>query len=256
MPISSRSTCLLVLPPSSECAFSRSIERRCLSAGPANAIAFTVPLTGVGNSYSFVPATFRTGDAPPAGRNEMVLAIDSPATGGVTLTQVHGRFFHVDFGTPANSSFGAGTDHTPNAEITVNGFDDAFTNTTSDLVPQQGTTQKVDTFGDKIMTPGGVSESRRCGIACGLGQTFVLNHPNGTERGSLVSVRRNGREFSSNGRCSSRPGTTATTVYSAGCRASPWINAGNTAIGYSTSSATQEPSTFAMLVRLASGSSE
>ena len=123
-----------------------------LSGGPANAIAFTVPLTGVGNSYSFVPATFRTGDSPPAGRNEMVLAIDSPATGGTTLTQVHARFFHVDFVTPANSSLGAGTDHTPDAEITVNGFIDAFTNSGTDLVPEQGTTQLLDTLGDKIMT--------------------------------------------------------------------------------------------------------
>ena len=58
----------------------------------------------------------------------MVLAIDSPATGGVTLTQVHARFFHVDFATPANSTFGVGANHAPNAEITVNGFVDAFTN--------------------------------------------------------------------------------------------------------------------------------
>ena len=83
----------------------------------------------------------------------MVLAIDSPASGGVTLTQVHARFFHVDFATPANSTFGVGASHAPNAEITVNGFIDAFTNTTSDLVPQQGTATKLDTLGDKIMTP-------------------------------------------------------------------------------------------------------
>ena len=83
----------------------------------------------------------------------MVLAIDSPATGGVTLTQVHARFFHVDFANPANSTFGVGASHAPNAEITVNGFVDAFTNTTSDLVPQQGTSTKLDTLGDKIMTP-------------------------------------------------------------------------------------------------------
>ena len=56
----------------------------------------------------------------------MVLAIDSPANGGVTLTQVHARFFHVDFVTPANSTFGVGANHAPNAEITVNGFIDAL----------------------------------------------------------------------------------------------------------------------------------
>ena len=97
--------------------------------------------------------TSATGNPPPAGRNEMVLAIDSPASGGVTLTQVHARFFHVDFVTPANSTFGVGANHTPNAEITVNGFVDAFRYRQLTIVPQQGTAHKLDTFGDKIMTP-------------------------------------------------------------------------------------------------------
>jgi hypothetical protein len=52
------------------------------TGGSAHAIAFTIPLAGLGDSYSLVPASFRTGDPPPAGRNEMLLAIDSRATGG------------------------------------------------------------------------------------------------------------------------------------------------------------------------------
>ena len=102
-----------------------------LGGGSANAIGFTLSAADVGASYSFVAASFRAGDPPPAGRDEFVLAIDSPATGGVTLTQVHGRLFHVDFATPANSTFGVGAGHQPNAEITVDGFVDAFTNTTN-----------------------------------------------------------------------------------------------------------------------------
>ena len=84
----------------------------------------------------------------------MVLAIDSPATGGVTLTQVHARFFHVDFATPANSTFGVGANHTPNAEITVNPFVDAFTMPTGlPLCHSRERPTKLDTLGDKIMTP-------------------------------------------------------------------------------------------------------
>jgi hypothetical protein len=84
----------------------------------------------------------------------MLLAIDSPASGGVTLTQVHARFFHVDFAIPANSTLGVGPNHTPNAEITVNGFIDAFTSAAGfDVVPQQGTSAKLQSLGDKIMTP-------------------------------------------------------------------------------------------------------
>ena len=131
-------------------------DRAAMLNGDANptAIAFTLPLAGVGDSYSFVPANFRTGDPPPAGRDEMVLAIDSPANGGVTLTQVHARFFHVDFATPANSTFGVGANHTPNAEIAVNRFVDAFTSAAGfTIVPQQGTADRIQTLGDKIMTP-------------------------------------------------------------------------------------------------------
>ena len=149
-----------------------------LSGGPANAIAFTLSAADVGASYSFVAATFRTGNPPPAGRDEFVLAIDSPATGGVTLTQVHGRLFHVDFAVPANSTFGVGPNHLPNAEITVNGFVDAFTDTTTLLVPQQGGQPPLDTLGDKIMTPV-VYQNRGGTESLWADQTIILNYPNG-----------------------------------------------------------------------------
>src|SRR5438874_4320457 len=93
-----------------------------LSGGPANTIAFNITPAGLGDSYSLVPAGFRTSNSPPAGRDEFLLSVDSPATGGVTLTQVHGWKFHVDFAVPGNSTLGVGTNHTPNANITVNGF--------------------------------------------------------------------------------------------------------------------------------------
>jgi hypothetical protein len=93
------------------------------------------------------------------------------------LTQVHGRLFHVDFVTPANSTFGVGPTHQPNAEITVNGFVDAFTNTTSDLVPQQGG-GNLDTLGDKIMTPV-VYQNRGGTESLWADQTILLNYPSG-----------------------------------------------------------------------------
>jgi hypothetical protein len=44
--------------------------------------------------------------------------------------------------------------HSPNAEITVNGFIDAFTNGAGfTIVPQTGTSQRIDTLGDRMMTP-------------------------------------------------------------------------------------------------------
>jgi hypothetical protein len=148
-----------------------------LSGGPANAIGFTLDLAGVGNSYSFVAANFRTGDPPPTGRDEMVLAVDATIP-GVTLTQVHARFFHVDFANPANSTFGVGANHTPNAEITVNPFVQAWTAQTYDLVPQQGTSVLLDTLGDKIMTPV-VYQNRSGTESLWADQTTMLNYPNG-----------------------------------------------------------------------------
>ena len=150
-----------------------------LSGAPATAISFLIPPAGLGDSYSLVPAGFRTGTPPPAGRDEMLLAVDSPATENVTLTQVKAWLFHVDFVTPANSTLGTGVNHSPNSLITVNPFVDGFTNTAGfTMVPQQGTTQKLDTLGDKIMTPlvyqniGGTE-------SLWADQTVVPNFPNG-----------------------------------------------------------------------------
>src|SRR5579884_3140875 len=150
-----------------------------LSGGPANAIGFTLSAADVGASYSFVPATFRTGSPPPTGRDGMVLCVDSPASNPTTLTQVHARFFHVDFANPANATFGVGPTHQPNAEITVNSFVEAWTNTNGfSIVPQQGVSQLIDTLGDKIMTPV-VYQNLGGTESLWAVQTIMLNFPSG-----------------------------------------------------------------------------
>ena len=120
-----------------------------LSGGPANTVAFTIPPAGLGSSYSLLPANFRNGSAPPTGEDEFLLGIDSSVNHAVAVTQVKGWRFHVDFGTPANSTLGMGADHTPNALITVNSFVEIDTK----AVPQPGTSQKLNSLGDKLMTP-------------------------------------------------------------------------------------------------------
>jgi len=211
-----------------------------LSGGAAHTIAFNITPAGLGDSYSLVPAGFRTGTPPPAGRDEFLISVDSPATGGVTLTQVHGWKFHVDFGTPGNSTLGIGVNHTPNANITVAGFVDAFTNTSTLLVPQNGTAQKLDTLGDKIMTPL-VYQNRSGTESLWASQTVILNYPSGPTAIRWYQMNVTGGNFP------------ATPV-----QQQSWTNGsdglwrwmpsiavdqnGNMAIGYSTSSATQEPS--------------
>ena len=169
-----------------------------LAGGPANAIGFTLSATDVLLSYSFLAANQRT-DSPPAGRNEMVLAINSSANAGDPETQVHARFFHVDFVTPANSTFGMGANHAPNAEITVNTFVNAAVSPgfNTDLVPQQGTTVMLDTVGDRMKVP--IVYQNRAGV-----ESLWATHdespelPERTGRCSLVSVQCYRRRFPRN----------------------------------------------------------
>jgi hypothetical protein len=120
-----------------------------LTGGTATSVQFRLSPTAVGDSYSFVPATYRFG-APPSGRNEFFAAIDSPpvANWNTTLTKVHIWKFHVDFATPANSTFTQAND------VTVNGFTNAWDSTENTaIVPQAGTTTKLDTVGDRLFAP-------------------------------------------------------------------------------------------------------
>ena len=152
-----------------------------LAGGPAHAIAFTIPLAGLTPdlAYSLVAANFRTGTPPPAGRDEMLLAVRSGVSAPATFMDVLGWLFHVDFVTPANSTLGIGANHTANAFITVNQFTEAWTNTAGfSLVPQQGTSQHLDTLGDKIMTP--VVYQNLAGTeSLWADQTNILNFPSG-----------------------------------------------------------------------------
>src|ERR1700730_3522843 len=114
------------------------------------AVAFSITPANLGDQYSLVPATFRAGSRPPAGQPEWFMDINSSATAGTVETQIFVRRFHVDFTTPANSTFGVGAAHTPDGTITVNGFVDAFITGSTLIVPQNGTTAKLDTLGDKL----------------------------------------------------------------------------------------------------------
>jgi hypothetical protein len=127
-----------------------------IGGGSSSAIAFTINPADLGDQYSLLPATFRTGSPPPAGQPEWFMDINSSATPGTVETQVFVRRFHADFVTPANSTFGVGAGHTPDGTITVNGFVDAFDSSfNTNIVPNgtANTSQFLDTLGDKLMYP-------------------------------------------------------------------------------------------------------
>jgi hypothetical protein len=205
----------------------------------AGAVAFTILPAALGDSYSLEPATFRSGSAPPAGTPEYFLSVDSPAAADVVQTKVHAWKFHVDFVTPANSTVGLGASHTPNADITVDPFVDAFTSTYL-IVPQNGTTVKLDTLGDKIMTP--LVYQNRAGTESLYASQTVNNNQNGT---GPTGIR--WYQFDVTG--STLPATPAQqqTFTNGGdgiWRFMPSIQVdaqGNMAIGYAASSSTLEP---------------
>lgn len=206
------------------------------------AIGFTIDPATLGDAYSLVPASFRTGSAPPVGRDEYLLAVDSPGSAGVVQTQVHVWRFHVDFATPANSTFGSGATHAADGNITVNGFVDAFT-TTSNIVPQPTvtTTRYLDTLGDKIMYP--VVYQNLGGTESLWADQTINNNQGGTGPTAIRWYQFN---------------VTGGVIPATAAQQQTWNNAsdglwrwmpsiavdaqGNMAIGYSTSSTTIEPS--------------
>jgi hypothetical protein len=205
-----------------------------IGGGPTNAVGFTIDRTALGTSHSLVPASFRTGAPPPAGRQEFLLAIDDPAA-GVMQTHVKGWLFHVDFTNPSNSTLGIGSDHSPNAQITVNGFINAETG-----VPQQGTSATLDTLGSRIMTPV-VYQSRNGTESLWTDHTIILNYPAGPTAVRWYQFDVRGGNFPAN--------PVQQQDWSNGndglWRWMPSIAVdanGNTAIGYSTSSASIFPS--------------
>src|SRR5439155_3537722 len=161
----------------------QALDRAAMLAGQQNptVITFMIPLAGLTPdvAYSLVPAGFRTGSPPPAGRDEMLLAVRSGVSTPATFSDVLGWLFHVDFANPANSSIGIGTDQSSNAFITVNQFTEAWTNTAGfSLVPQQATSALLDTLGDKIMTPV-VYQNLGGTESLWADQTNILNFPAG-----------------------------------------------------------------------------
>jgi len=91
------------------------------------------------NSFGgLLAADFEGGTAPPAGEASTVLAL------GTTATSLASWKFHVDWSTPANSTFTGPT------TITVASYTPAC-GSTGTCIPQSGTTQKLDSLSDRLM---------------------------------------------------------------------------------------------------------
>src|ERR1043166_5130411 len=214
-----------------------------INGGSANTIAFSILPADLGDQYSLLPATFRAGNPPPAGQPEWFMDVNSSATAGTVETQVFVRRFHADFTTPANSFFGVGTSHTPDATINVNGFVDAFDGTSgTDIVPNgtATTTQYLDTLGDKLMYP--LVYQNLGGVESVYASQTVNNNQNGT---GPTAIR--WYQFNVTGNTISTSPVQQQSFNNNNDGLWRWMpsinvdNAGNVAIGYTASSATVDP---------------
>jgi hypothetical protein len=82
-----------------------------LAGGALNEVHFDLP-TG---QNLVLPNNLR-GALPPAGRPNIIAAIDNHTS------TLHLWKFHVDWTTPANSTFGVGASHSPDSSIAVTAF--------------------------------------------------------------------------------------------------------------------------------------
>jgi hypothetical protein len=106
-----------------------------LNGDPATFVTFTDPAYYNPGADAILPADLDGSNLPPAGAPDPFLELGSD-TNSWPLWR-----FHVDFATPANSTFTLGTDLTPAAYSVLCGG----------CVPQGGTTSLLDTLSDRGM---------------------------------------------------------------------------------------------------------
>jgi hypothetical protein len=95
--------------------------------------------------FGLLPSDLDGKTAPPAGRPNLFVGI------GVAPNTLSVWKFHVDWANSANSTFGVGTNHLANATINVAVFTQACNGSGETCVPQLGTTQQLDSLGERLM---------------------------------------------------------------------------------------------------------
>lgn len=122
-------------------------ERDALLAGNPAARQIVFDLYSVNSNFGgMLPADFE-GTPPPAGTPNFFAEVDDTTFLGDPQDSMRLWQFHVDWATPANSTFGLSG--LPNQTLTVADFTPLCLST-RDCVPQPGT-QKLDAIGDRLM---------------------------------------------------------------------------------------------------------
>ncbi len=130
-------------------------DRAAMLAGAANPAAVYFQIAGLQPAFP-QPTHWDGGPPPPGGSPNYNVAFYDDAWGNpFDLLQI--CEFHVDWGTPANSTFTcpAGFSDPGIIDLTSAGlsFDSDLCGYSRNCIPQQGTTQKLDSLADRLMFP-------------------------------------------------------------------------------------------------------
>lgn len=151
------------------CAYNRAAM---LSGGTATSVCFQRSTS----DFSLLPAGLEGATAPPSGEPDFYLELASTSS-GLNLYR-----FHVDFSTPSNSSF------TGPIAIQTASFSEPCPTTA--CIPQEGTTQLLDSLADRLMFPLAyrnfgtyeslvVTHTITAGSSSGI-RWYEIHSPNGT----------------------------------------------------------------------------
>ena len=91
------------------------------------------------------------GLVPPANTPGLFLEWDDSTWLGDPADTLRVWEFHVDWATPANSTFGANANFDPNYMITTDNVDPDMCGGSRDCIPQPGTSQHLDAIADRLM---------------------------------------------------------------------------------------------------------
>ncbi len=128
-------------------------ERDKMLAGlPAQTIYFD--LFGVNANYGgAIPSDLDGPVLPPAGAPNVYVEMDDDSFGWTPIDRLSLWNFHVDWTTPASSTFGLSGDPDQVIDLSAAGyaFDSDMCGYSSDCIPQSGTVEKIDALSDRLM---------------------------------------------------------------------------------------------------------
>jgi hypothetical protein len=206
---------------------------------PPQCFSETSPLSnGIYLGHSLIPADVNGTNAPPSGRDEYLVSIENPVDDGVTKTSTSFNLwqFHVDWTTPANSTF---TQSSVSVAPYTPGCYSAASPSQTICVPEPSTAttgQHIDSVGDRFMPR---FDYRNFGSY----ESFLISHTVQTGSGNSQQTGVRWYELRGSGTPTVyQDGTVSpdTSLY----RFMPSIaqdSSGNAAVGYSVSSASVHP---------------